>query len=247
MKIKSQAPCKPWGFETNAAQRLKHYRELAQFYYDNYHDASRNSENDWRNFQYRWQNGRHSCTWSEDRSKIFVDSLDDCPFIKIGDARKLVHLDHTGWYADQYCEDTIIGAVVAFRDPHKLFGTDGDANPTHLVYLPATYCTGWDGATIDMSYRYETARDAAYAADRIAEREAKDAREANAKYEAEREIEEKREEIHTINKDFLALAREIKNREFPEHVCGAVKSTLRSLLSSRQQAFRRIAKLQEVL
>lgn len=252
-----KAPARPWNFNTSPAARLAHYKALADFYADTYPQASNNAARNWRDKQ-KWnkpailKTSRQSCTYNKEKQLYFVDDIENCPFIYLGDASDHARLDHTGWHADNYYQELIKPAVVAFRDPRQLIGECEDPNGwtrlTHLQYLPATYRTESDGATIDASCYYETARDAARAADDMAEREAEDSREYCAKDAAELEIEEKRTEIHEINREFLALSAEAKKAKanpYPGHVCAAVREKLADLLANRREAFERIEELKD--
>ena len=174
--------------------------------------------------------------------QIFTDSIDQYGD-NIGDAHEIVRLNHTGWYADNFQDALIRGAVCRIRSPR---GT---------LYVPVTYCTEWDGTTHHMRHAelapkgaseadHETAkRDAALYADHIAEREAESAREADAKFQAEQQIENARAEIHDINAQARALIKEIKAAGgFTTAVCGALKNQLADYLRERRAAFRQIEK-----
>lgn len=239
-----QTILKPYNFDTNPAARLTYYKAYAAEYPK--HTPT------WR--AARWQkptilaNGKSSLTWSEDRKQIFVDSLEDAPVILVGDAHALAKIDHTGWYVDQYQDDVLKGAVVAIRNPRTLQGEDDNTgNKTHLQFYPVTYSTAWDGATIYISEVYETAREAAYRADRIAERLAEDEREYQAKEQARIDIDEAKAEIHDMNREFLALRAETKQagQSYTPHVCEAIREKLRDILDERERLFDRIAKLQD--
>lgn len=239
-------PAPHWQHNTNPARRLEYYKALAGHYC-----ATSGVVPDWR--RYRWNkpaalvNGKYSATWSADRKNIFVDSLADCPFKLEGDASDLTCTDYTGWYADSFQDELIKGAVVSFRDPRRMYGTDGDDNgkDTHKKYLAAYYATQSDGATIDFSYYYETKGDAARGADRLAERAAEESREYHAKDQAEQQIERLREEIHELNREALPLLAEIKKagRHYTPAVCGAVKDKIADILETRRARFHSIAQL----
>lgn len=179
--------------------------------------------------------------------EIFTDSVD-----QYGDylghsgliARRAV--DHSGWYADSFQSDLIIGGVAKLRTPR---GT---------LYIPVTQCTGWDG-TIHYMHEAELVprgsdqdahdvaiRDMAIRADRCAELEAEEARENDAKCLADIHIEECRSRIHEINRECLALLREIKSQslKFGPAVCGALRASVARLLADRREQFETIAQRQ---
>jgi hypothetical protein len=247
MKTYTQAPKKSSYTRVNLAARLAYYKALVEHY-----DAKHGQASDWRYYR-SWakplalESGKHSANWSQDRQTIFVDDLKDCPFIFEGDAGDLAKIGHTGWYTDHYCDNLVKGAVMSFRNPGRLYGEDDNTgNQTHKVYLAAYYETDADGATIDYSYFYETARAAAYGADRLAERAAEKEREFQAKDQAERDIEDHRADIHRLNKETLALIKEVKQQAsiFPATVCDLIRDHIESVVEQRREKFERIAALQ---
>lgn len=246
MNTPTQAPTKSTLTKYSPAARLAYYKALTAHY-----EGRHNRPLDWKYYR-SWakplalDTGKYSAIWSEDRQTIFVDDLKDCPFNFEGDAHELAKIDHTGWYADQ-CQDNLVkGAVMSFRNPGRLYGEDDNTgNQTHKVFLAAYYETDADGATIDYSHFYETARDAAYAADRLAERAAEKEREYQAKDQAERDIEELKGEIHTLNKETLALIKDVRQQAstFPSTVCDVIRGHIYNVRKQRREKFKRIAAL----
>jgi len=106
-------------------------------------------------------------------------------------------------------------------------------------YIPATYCTDWDGATCYPLDWYDTKEEAAYAAASYAEEEAEQNREFYARDQAEQDTAAAREEIHRINADALALVREIKKqgRTFSPAICQALRGHLLELMRDRREQF----------
>lgn len=162
----------------------------------------------------------------------------------LGDAHTLVPrggcgsgIDHTGWFADSFQSDLIIGGVAKL---HTSRGT---------LYIPVTHCTQWDGsihyfADAEMVPRgseeedHEVARrDAAMTADQCAKREAEAAREHDAKYVAEQDIENAREEIHGLNAVALPLLLDLKGETLKPTICSAVRAQLAHLLEQRREQF----------
>jgi hypothetical protein len=243
MNAQNITPKKHWQHATNPARRLEYYKAL----------AAHRVETDWR--KYRWEkpaaliSGKYAVTWGADLESIYVGHMEACPFHFEGEAGDLTRLDHTGWYADQYCGELVKGAVVSFRNPRRMYGTDGDDNgmDTHKVYLAAYYFTASEGGTIDFSSYYETKRDAARAADRLAERAAEDNREFSARDAAECEQIEARAEIHELNREGLALIGEIKKAglSYTPAVCDAIRSKLGDILSTRRAKFKRLQELSD--
>jgi hypothetical protein len=95
-----------------------------------------------------------------------------------------VRVTHTGWFCDEYQDQKIRGLV--FRLPKS-----------------RGFLAGWTmgesmASTVECDI-YETEREAAYAADSLAESAAEKEREYQEKYEAERLAEEEREEAETLS------------------------------------------------
>lgn len=146
-------------------------------------------------------------------------------------------IGHTGWFTDDYQSETIRGLVM------RLPGGRG-------------FLAGWSmgenmASEID-STLYETEKEAARAADReaeiaalmaaqLAEREAEKEREHQTEQQAERDIEEAKARIHAINKDALALIRELKTvnacASFPPAICAALRARLEAFTSERTEQF----------
>ena len=219
---------------TTTRARLRLYRERA---------AKSKYNNDWRGHRYArtWEPAWHN--WSKDRREIHAEERDTLGDY-LGDWSEFLRsrcYDATGFYNDSYCSDTIRGGVVRLRSAR------------FTMYIPCTYCTGWDGATLymDMAERvdrgstedeHESARnEAARWAYGRAEHEAEIAREEDAKFRASEDIEDARAEIHEINKHARALLAEIRGQEFTENVCAALRHRLQEYLSDRRDQFKRIA------
>lgn len=176
----------------------------------------------------------------------FTDTLEQYGK-NLGDAHDLHrHINHRGWYADNYQDALIRGAVCKMRSPK---GT---------LYIPATYCTAWDGtihfikdavlvAKGSDEYDHDQAiRQAATYADHYAQKEAEEAREFEAKDQAEQMIAGARAYIHRINELTLELIREIKANEntYTPAVCQALKDSIKHRLNERRGAFEQISKLE---
>lgn len=218
-------------------QRLANYRQR-------YEKAVHKSPRGPLGHKYRntWDVPRN--TRSDDGGEIYTESRDQFGDY-LGDAHDLIRLDHTGWYVDGYHSGLMIGGVCKLRCPK---GT---------LYIPVTYCDEWDGSThyigdvelvekgSDESAHDAAIREAARSADYYAEREAEKAREAWVNDQAQREIEEKREDIHEINQTALPLIAEIKKagKAFSGPVCQALRRDLSRLMAKRRAAFNRIERL----
>lgn len=183
-----------------------------------------------------------------EKGEIFSEQLDQYG-VDLGPAGKLFPrlIDHTGWYADNYQNELIVGHVCRMRTPR---GT---------LYIPATMRTDSQGtvhyindAELVPRGANEDAhalarREAARSADHYAEREAEEAREDNAKWQAEQDIEEAREVIHSINTAALLLIRETKQHPdgFTAAICHALRAQLHGYLAERAEQFKIIKAREE--
>lgn len=212
--------------------RLRLYRERA---------AKSKYNNDWRGHRYErtwnapWHSGIDKGLIRTDDRDTLGDYLGDWGEFN-GGARYL--RDTTGFYVDSYCSETMRGGVVRLRTAR------------FTLYIPCTYCSGWDGATLyfDMAERvargatesdHETAaHEAARTAYGRAEHEADVEREDHAKYRASEDIEKARAEIHETNRQALALLAEIKGNQYTENVCAALRHRLQDFLADRKRQFK---------
>ena len=130
-----------------------------------------------------------------EKGQIFADNF-DIVGEKIGDCHEILspRMRNTGYYADSFQCGVIRGAIVKLKTARGVY------------YIPATYCTEWEGVTLHMESAelvkkglnedcHEGARvRMAYLSDSYAEREAENAREEDAKFQAEQKIESLKEE-----------------------------------------------------
>lgn len=200
----------------------------------------------WRGFMYDnpFKNYMYMTLTRGDNGKIYADSLKKCLGDYCGDSEKLARLDHNGWYADHYCDETIKGGVIKLRTAKG------------VLYIPVISWTNSDGITLYFNDAERVPRgsgeevhekainEAARSADHYAERVAEDSREYAAKDQAEQDISQARETIHETNKTALNLLKEIKQAgQFSPGICAALKTHLNGLLSTRADCFKTIEKL----
>ena len=221
--------------------RLTEYRRRAA--------ANKYGRNDWRTHKYgntwltEWHSGiREDGLILTDNKETLGDYLGDWTEFN-GGSRSM--RDTTGFYTDNFCDQIMRGGVVRIR------------TAKFTLYIPCTYCTGWDGATLyykdaervergDTEAEHDTAKHTACcSAMHYAEREAEAARDDDAKQQAAEDIERSRDEIHEINKQARALLAEIRGNEFTENVCSALRHRLHEYLADRRKCFRTIAERQE--
>ena len=203
---------------------------------------------DWHNNVARPFKRQPAGRWASDYTgpkadrPYYIDSLEATGWRVTGDAADILRnagawraAGECNWYADNDHSETIKSAVL------QLPSRNGSP-----VYIPATYCTDWDGATCWPLDQYDTPEDAARAAAGYAETEAAESREYYAKDRAKQDIAEAREEIHRINVEALALAREIKQqgRAFSPAICSVLRGQLLEFIADRREQFRTIAERQ---
>ena len=224
---------------TTTRARLAKYRKSA---------AESKWSNDWRKHKYcnTWTLAWHG--WDGSRRKIYADERDTLGDY-LGDWSEIMPRwscrDANGFYADSYCYDVIKGGVERIRTAKG------------CLYVPVTYCTGWDGVTYymddaelvergaDESSHDKAKQIAASHAYNRAELEADYAREDHAKQRAEEDMAGARAEIHQINKEARALLAEIRGREFTDNVCAALRYRLQDYLADRRRLFKTIAERED--
>lgn len=154
----------------------------------------------------------------------------------LGDADKVVRLDHTGWYADHDQNELVKGRVL------QLPARDGKP-----CYVPGIYRTDSDGVTLWLLDQYDEKEDAARAADGYAEHDAEDCREHNAEFEAEQQTEELRGRIVEIRSEIRAIVREMKTcRALASNapvLCKTLRDSIADLRHESHCAYKRIQKL----
>lgn len=219
------------------AQRLKAARATTAKMAQNYPNSTHYC--DWRNNVVRPFTKAHSNPgrWSDDKPAnhsgraYYVDDLSKSGLRLVGDAADILPHRAAGgcnWYADNHQDAVIKSAVL------QLPARNGAPR-----YVPATYCTDWDGATCYPLDWYDTQEEAARAAASYAEQEAEQSRDFYARDRAEQDTAEAREEIHRINAEALALVREIKKqgRAFSPAICHALRGQLLEFMSDRREQF----------
>lgn len=229
--------------------RLERYKANAQKsleavlkHYPNAHPEYIKQRGDWRENRYPrpaiLSRGNFYLTHSKDDPRIvYADSFESLPLTLKGDAYDLARGTCCGWYISEFFDETQKGAVLSFRNPHKLSIAD-----SHLFYVAGTYNSDADGVTVYLDVIHDTPEDAARYADECARIEAEAMREENARYQQEQEREEAREQLHELNKNTLQLIREIKqSRDFSPAICEALTDTIKAALRERRKLLATIA------
>lgn len=215
-----------------SANRLAGYRRSA------FHYAERNGAGDhyrnWRAWVIRTQKTYSVCRDLKDPNIIYTDSLGTLGWRECGDAHSIITLRHTGWYASCDQHNMIVGCVL------QLPARNGVEQ-----YVPATYHSDYDTATISLNEVTSEKGDAARWADQNAEKEAEECREGDAKDAAEQQIAEARAEIHIVNRQVLPALKELKGARLTPALCSMVRGGISELLAERRAAFNTIKKLED--
>ena len=198
------------------------------------------TQKDWRKFTWVNNKGRKGYKKTEREfthaeGKIYADDFSVIGE-KVADAHEIINLRHTGWFSDNFENGLIRGAVVKLRTSR---GT---------LYIPATYCTEWDGITLYIESAENVAKGlsegchegakvrGAYLSDSYAEREAERARDDDAKSQAESRIDDLRYEIAGIVADTKQTIKAIREQQAGGAIVPKICQLLReSLKESREE------------
>jgi len=155
---------------------------------------------------------------------------------KVGDSDDIIRLNHTGYFTDNFQDETVHGEV------YQLPARNGA-----LQFVPAVNDTcNDDCACLDFSSVTDDKEDAARWADSMAENWAENSREEQAKDAAEQRIEEIGDEIKETYKDFRRIVREIRAncdavrnvavvRELVQNEWRRTKATIHKLRTERER------------
>lgn len=140
-----------------------------------------------------------SPSYSEDRKSIWFNGIKAIEktwrFTDYAD--KIISLQHTGWFADTYCDDIYRGVVV------QLPARNGEYN-----YLAGYISSDTDEVRLT-SELYHDKEEAARGADHLAEKDAEESKEFRTKDQAEQRISELRSENKETRKEIATLKRTI--------------------------------------
>lgn len=143
-------------------------------------------------------NPEFQLTGSTDRYRWVEKAPNGLRFV--GESHKIVKLNHTGWYNDNFQDETVHGEV------WQLPARNGVPQ-----YVPAVNDPCNDGCScIAFSSITDDKEDAARWADSMAEYWAKDSREQQAKEDASQRLEEIADEIKGEYADFRRIVRELR-------------------------------------
>lgn len=164
----------------------------------------------------------------------FVENLSGY-FRNVTPAHEIVSLKHTGWYVDNFQSETCHGLVMQIpgRDgtPRYLYGVNDPWNSNSGMVAWRTH--EWTGSK----------EDAARWADSMAEHYAEICREDDAKFQAEQQIEEKRNRIVEIRTELRKLAADIRQSKVVGSVCDALRGSIQALREESHECHQEIEKL----
>lgn len=187
----------------------------------------------------------------------WIENPSACGLRFVGFAHEIIRLDHTGYYLDDYCGETVQAVVYqlparygqacyvyGYADPYN--GKKGHefTNPACLSFdIEAGQFGGCDGRASND----DGARDAARFADSIAESFADKTREYAQVDSARQQYDSQGEDIASNRREALALIREIKGlcpclADFP-----AIRVTLRERLESLLDDIRNLRESRDTL
>lgn len=143
---------------------------------------------------------------------------------RVGKAHDLARIDHTGWFMNEFQDETAWGVVYLL--PHGRFvpGTED------------SYDT--DGVRLDFSDIHYAACDAARAADTLAERLAEVEREYQRVETAKMRIEDIGQEIKDHRAAVLELCRGIRASVMADSVCVAIRKVIRQYRREVRELYR---------
>jgi len=167
-------------------------------------------------------NKSDKCAWYSSLKDVKAD------YRFVQHAHKIVRLGHNGWYADNFQSGLICGFVV------RLPGKAG--KPRYLAGIEATE---WDSTAV-LAESYDDECDAARAADGHAERYAEVSREDDLEQLVEQAIEDRGEEITTLNTEIAELTAEVE----PLSTCGYFRAAaaLEELIADKQAEVSKLEK-----
>lgn len=166
--------------------------------------------------------------------KIYTHETEDFAPI-VWNSRTDNRRNTTGYYSDNFQNECIYWCVVKIAPANRKAGRDA-------LYAPVTYSDCFEGVTIHIDHA-GSLDDAKRWGDSIAEREADEAREYDAKYYAEQQIEDARAEIHAINRKVIPCLRELKTVSLSSGICAVLREKIMDYLRERDELFARIETL----
>lgn len=165
--------------------------------------------------------------------------------------------DRGGWYFDEFQDATMQGVVYQlpgrngecrFVAGYQESDSDGCVIDFSTIYSEKSAqwyeSSGWAGWSWETDPKdIQSARDAARAADSMAQRTAEESREYDTAWQAGSHAAMERETAQDARREFLALMRELKGNIYPAATCKALRRQAESLVETWREAKARIETL----
>lgn len=179
-------------------------------------------------------------TRDKEKRLMYLDDFDQLGARWVKEASEINNRLAEGYYteAEYTSGETMNGVVLCFTrhglsDEHGSYGGNvPDKAKGRIIYMAGTYHSDWDGVTLDLDTT-DDADTAARWADSMAEHEAEDCREEDARYRREQQIEELKDQIGKARAACLELLRDMRPirkglSAFPESVCQALRDQVQA-------------------
>lgn len=156
------------------------------------------------------------------------------------DSHDLIRLDHTGYYCDDFQNETVRGIVGVFRWGKKVYIVPGIMySGSDCHYFDLTQCETLtpSDAFDDRGYQTDTLADTmcevARVADRMAERTGEENREADQEHQAEQLCEQLQDKIQETRETVRKLIKEIKSagKAFSPTICETLCDKVQDLIN----------------
>jgi hypothetical protein len=190
--------------------------------------------------KYSWYRRTHADTYltrSDDGEEIYMDTFDQIGFRQVFELK-------TGWFTDNFCGNTVKGVVLVIGRHVQMKEYDtynaGDWKEMETrrwngAFMAGVQHSDWEGVTL-YTDTFDTYDEAARYADRRAEREAEECREASERDQCEQRKEELQSDIKRHRKECLALLRDMRPihkglLHVPETVMAALREQVKHHLT----------------
>lgn len=167
-----------------------------------------------------------------------IDDSASCGFRYVDTASSILGRRYDGWYLDytyegeEFTGETVKGVVL------RVSARDGQSR--YVAAIAEGYSWAKDDregpCIVEVECLYDDEREAARAADGLAERHHEVCREYSMKSDAEKVVEENRERIAEIRDEVRKLIQEVKaSHPMSETIVGAVNKQIRSLFQEKEE------------
>jgi hypothetical protein len=160
------------------------------------------------------------------------------------DSHDLIRLDHTGWYCDDFQNETVRGIVGVFRWGKKVYivpgvmYSDSDCHSYDLTQCETlTPSEAFDDRGYQTDTLADTMREVARVADQMAEKTGEESREADQEFQAEQLCEQLQDKIQETRETVRKLIKEIKSagKAFSPTICETLRDKVQDLMIEIRQ------------